>query len=97
MSNINEIKRGQYFKQHRVLISSKTKISFNEIKTGMVLLITYHAQYRAKPKESIYLVIEPKFEGYLHTFDLDYTAPKAMHKILNLTKSGEPNLYTEEK
>lgn len=88
------IPRGMFYTQHKRLISGHRVVKQKDLRNGMVLEIKYKATYRSRPKTSLYLVIEPKYRGYIHTIDLDYIQPKSAHKFLAYCRGGHPKALT---
>jgi len=82
--------RGNYFSSHNSGVMFRIDASKAQLKPGMVVAIDYRATYRVAKKMSLYIVVDPNYEGFLHVVDLDYIKPSEFISYLKYSIEKTP-------
>lgn len=84
---------GKFSRMHKRNSRKRKQINFTNLQNGFIVQMDYFGKWTNRFKTSHYLVIEPKYGGYVHVFDIDFVPASALRYLVTLTINRMPGEF----
>lgn len=84
---------GAFSRMHKRNTIKFRQISYQNLQNGFIVRMDYFGKHTKRFKTSHYLIIEPRYENYVHVFDIDFIPASALRYIVTLTQDKTPGNF----
>lgn len=84
---------GSFSRTHKRNTMKQRQIRFTNFQNGFIVKIDYYGKWTKKYKTSHYLVIEPRYDNYVHVFDIDFIPSSVLQYMVSLTIDRKPDEF----